>query len=81
MMPLVSLGLAPDAEFASKICRSLEPKNSKRKLGEPLELCLEDFMNIFKSDKLSDQLMAIITRETIKRHNTMNTCLQEKASY
>jgi hypothetical protein len=54
VMPLVSLGLAPDAEFASKICRSLEPKNSKRKLGEPLELCLEDFMNIFKSDKLSD---------------------------
>lgn len=52
--PLVSLGLAPDEAFAQKICRALEPKNSKRKSGQPLELSLDDFVSIFKNDKISE---------------------------
>lgn len=74
--PLVSLGLAPDAKFAIKICRSLEPKNSNRKPGEPIELQIEDFLNIFKSDKVSDQLMEIVKRETKSRLS--GACIQEK---
>lgn len=51
--PLVSLGLAPDHKFARKICLSLDPKEHTRG-NEPVELHLEDFLRIFKSDKTSD---------------------------
>lgn len=66
--PLVSLGLAPDSKFARKICQALDPKHSLRKQNEALEVNLDDFIKIFKNDKISDMLMQIISRETEKRH-------------
>jgi len=55
--PLVALGLAPDLKFAKKLCGSLEPKNSSRENDEPIELKINDFLNIFKVDLCSDKLM------------------------
>jgi hypothetical protein len=48
------LGLAPDSVFARKICQALDPRSTTRKTSEPLEVTLDDFIKIFKSDKTSD---------------------------
>lgn len=67
--PLVSLGLAPDSAFARKICQSLDPRTAKQKeKGEMISLTLDDFVRIFKNDKISDALMAVIAKESEKRH-------------
>ena len=67
--PLVSLGLAPDSKFARKICQALDPRTKLQKArDETIEMTLEDFVRIFKNDKISDTMMAIIERETDKRH-------------
>jgi len=67
--PLVSLGLAPNSAFARKICQALDPRTAKQKeRGDPISLTLDDFVRIFKNDKISDALMEVITKESEKRH-------------
>jgi len=67
--PLMSLGLAPNSAFARKICQALVPRTAKQKeRGEDISLTLDDFVRIFKNDKISDALMVVITRESEKRH-------------
>jgi Ca2+-binding EF-hand superfamily protein len=51
LIPLVSLGLAPDHKVAKKICKVLDPLNGERKAGEEISLRLEDFMRIFEIDR------------------------------
>lgn len=51
LIPLVSLGLAPDHKVAKKICKVLDQKNGERKAGEEISLRLEDFMRIFEMDR------------------------------
>ena len=56
--PLVSLGLAPDHNFARKICVALDPKAGQHTdPDEKIKLHLDDFLRIFKSEKIQDQLM------------------------
>lgn len=75
--PLVSLGLAPDSAFARKICQSLDPRNAKQKeKGEMISLTLDDFVRIFKNDKISDALMQVIAKESEKRHLKFHKSIQ-----
>lgn len=69
--PLVSLGLAPDHRFARKICMALDPRRNQRTTDDPIELQLDDFLRIFKSDKISDKLMNVLDRETKTRHQRL----------
>lgn len=65
--PLVSLGLAPDHKFARKICNALVPTNRVHQGG--VDLQLEDFLRIFRSDRVQDALMAVIKRASDKKFN------------
>ena len=55
--PLISLGLAPDSSFAKKICQALDTKGTTRSKNETMQVSLDDFVKIFKNDKISDILM------------------------
>ena len=78
--PLVSLGLAPDHRFARKICVALDPKQGQREVGEKITLKLDDFLKIFKHDKVSEQLMQILQRETEIRMRKQTKKLFDKTS-
>lgn len=64
---LVQLGLAPDSNFARKIIDSLDPRSKAEKEKTDLRLTLQDFIKIFKSSKVSEQLLNVINRESLKR--------------
>ena len=66
--PLVQLGLAPDSQFAWKILSSLDPRGGKAKELTDLKITLKDFIKIFKSSKVSENLLNIIHKESLK-HN------------
>ncbi|CDW75722.1 iki3 domain containing protein [Stylonychia lemnae] len=62
--PLVGLGLSSDSKFAVKILQSLDPKNDGSQKGkDDLRITLKDFIKIFKSDKVSENLVSIINSE------------------
>jgi len=65
--PLVSLGLAPNSEFAHKILNAIDPRTKAQKDKTELILLLPDFVKIFKSSKVSDCLLSIIQKESEKR--------------
>ena len=58
--PLVSLGLAPDSEFARRILSALDPRTKSEKERTDLKITLPDFIKIFRSSKVSDSLINII---------------------
>ena len=58
--PLVSLGLAPDSEFARRILSALDPRTKAEKERTDLKITLPDFIKIFRSSKVSDSLINII---------------------
>ena len=58
--PLVSLGLAPDSEFARRILTALDPRSKAEKERTDLKITLPDFIKIFRSSKVSDCLLNII---------------------
>lgn len=47
---------------------ALDPKSGLREPGEKITLKLDDFLKIFKQDKIQDKLMRILDRESEKRH-------------
>ena len=65
--PLVSLGLAPNSEFARKILTALDPRTKQEKERTDLKITLPDFIKIFRSSKISDCLINIIQKESEKR--------------
>lgn len=52
--PMVSLGLASDANFTRKIMQALDPRSRAAKAKTDLQITLPDFIKIFKNDKISD---------------------------
>ena len=68
--PLITLGLAPNSDFATRLLRAIDPSNPKRKRGDQqkkltdLKICLTDFIKIFRSSKVSDSLLGLIEKET-----------------
>ena len=66
--PLVSLGLAPDSEFARRILSALDPRTKAEKERTDLKITLPDFIKIFRSSKVSDCLLNIIQKESEKRY-------------
>lgn len=66
--PLVSLGLSSDSNFARKILQALDPRTKAEKAKSDLRITLQDFVKIFKTDKVSESLIAVINKETEKRH-------------
>jgi hypothetical protein len=67
----VALGLAPDSHFARKILNALDPRSVEEKEKTDLRITLPDFIKIFRSSKVSEQLLNIIQKESSKRL-TMN---------
>ena len=67
IQPLVQLGLAPDSQFARKILNSLDPRSHSEKEKTDLRITLADFIKIFKSSTVSEQLLNIINKETLRR--------------
>ena len=65
--PLVSLGLAPNSDFARKILNALDPRTKSEKERTDLKILLPDFIKIFKNSKVSDCLINIIQKESEKR--------------
>ena len=65
--PLVSLGLSSDSNFARKICNALDPRSKADKAKSDLRITLADFVKIFKADKVSESLIAVINKETERR--------------
>lgn len=59
--PLISMGLSSDSRFATKLLHSLDT-SKKRKVGD-MKITMLDFIKIFKSDKLSEQISNIISNE------------------
>jgi Ca2+-binding EF-hand superfamily protein len=59
--PLISMGLSSDSKFANKLLHALDTSNKKKK--SDLKLTMLDFIKIFKSDKFSEQISEIISRE------------------
>ena len=61
--PLIGMGLSSDHNFAKKIIQALDP-SQKGKVGptniEDLKISPQDFIKIFKSDKVSEQMVKII---------------------
>ena len=60
--PLIGMGLSSDHNFAKKIIQALDP-SQKGKVGAALEdmkISMQDFIKIFKSDKVSENMVKII---------------------
>lgn len=58
---LISLGLSQDIRFAQRIVGIFkENQERKNKQSEEIEYDLSDFMDIFKIDKFSDQILFVI---------------------
>ena len=62
--PLISMGLSSDSKFATKLLQALDTSKKKSEM----KLSMSDFIKIFKSDKLSEQISKIIVNE-IKEDN------------
>ena len=66
--PLISLGLAPNSDFAIKLLQALDPgKKGQLKTKEELRITLSDFIKIFRSNKVSDSILNLIEKESEKR--------------
>mmetsp|Transcript_31730 Transcript_31730/g.42026 ORF Transcript_31730/g.42026 Transcript_31730/m.42026 type:complete len:174 (-) Transcript_31730:495-1016(-) len=67
--PLISLGLAPNSDFAVKLLQALDPKAKGRKNCEmsDLKITLTDFIKIFRGNKVSEALFDLISKESEKR--------------
>ena len=57
--PLITLGLAPNSDFAIRLLQAVDP-SSKHKPISNLKITLQDFIKIFRSNKVSDSLLSII---------------------
>ena len=66
--PLVELGLAPNSEFARMILKALDPRSKDEKKKTDLQLTLQDFIKIFRNNKVSDSLLSIIMKQSEKRY-------------
>lgn len=64
--PLISLGLAPNSDFALRLLQAVDPASKSKPLAD-LKITLQDFIRIFRSSKVSDSLVNIIHNETEKR--------------
>ena len=58
--PLISLGLAPNSDFAVKLLQALDPKSKGQKSASALSITLQDFVKIFRSNKVSEALLNLI---------------------
>ena len=58
--PLISLGLAPNSDFAVKLLQALDPKSKGQKSESALSITLQDFVKIFRSNKVSEALLNLI---------------------
>lgn len=66
--PLISLGLAPNSNFAIMLLQALDPKPKKgRKELNEITITLQEFIKIFRSNKVSEALFNLITKESKKR--------------
>ena len=65
---MLSLGLAPNSDFAIKLLQALDPL-SHNKSPEDLKITLQDFIKIFRSNKVSEALLNLIQKETDRRLN------------
>ena len=59
--PLIAMGLSADSKFVHKLLQALDISNKKKKTD--MKLSMLDFIKIFKSDKFSEQISSIISRE------------------
>ena len=66
--PLISLGLAPNSDFAIRLMQALDPNSRQKSNPVDLKITLEDFVRIFRSNKVSEGLLNMIQSETEKRH-------------
>lgn len=64
--PLVELGLSSDSKFATKIIQALDSKQT-RGGKEDLRITLQDFVRIFKSDKVSEHMTKIINEDVYQQ--------------
>ena len=64
--PLISLGLAPNAQFAIKLLQALDHRQKSKDPSE-LNITLADFIKIFRTSKASEALLSLVQRETEKR--------------
>lgn len=71
--PLIAMGLSSDSNFAKKILQALDPKYSSNpdSKAEDMKISLQDFIKIFKTDKVSEHLVKVINNEV-----TQNRVLQ-----
>jgi len=58
--PFVALGLSSDKSFALKILSALDPRTKAEKATSDLRIMLNDFIKIFKTDKVSEALINVI---------------------
>ena len=65
--PLINLGLAPNSDFAFKLLQALDSNTKKTNNVDDLKITLQDFIKIFRSNKVSESLLNLIQKETEKR--------------
>lgn len=66
--PLISLGLAPNSDFAVKLLQALDPRaKAKKQTPADLRITLQDFIRIFRGNKVSEALFDLIQRESERR--------------
>jgi len=76
--PLITMGLSSDSKFVNKLLQAIET-NAKKKKSD-LKLTMLDFIKVFKSDKFSEQISNIISRE-IDTHNVSKISIQHAKSF
>ncbi len=66
------MGLSSDHNFAKKIIQALDPSQKGKSNGalEDMKISMQDFIKIFKSDKVSENMVKVINQEalTTKHH-------------
>ena len=60
--------MAPNSEFAIKLLRALDPRSRSKSKQADLKITLEDFIKIFRNDKVSESLLNLIQSESEKRN-------------
>ena len=59
------MGLSSDHHFAKKILQAIDPKQGDSQGLDNMKITLQDFIKIFKSDKVSERFVKAINNEVI----------------
>ena len=70
MKAFIQLGLSQDYHFANKIMQNIKPRNDDPNAEPVHDILLRDFIKVFKTDDVSENLITVINNEVNLKKRT-----------